>query len=188
MNSKAGLLTFLLGLACLTVVLLNFSDIPAAHANSNGKNVPAPEFTHTQADRWINSEPLSLADLRGKVVLMDVWTFGCWNCYRSFPWMKELEAKFADQDFTVIGIHTPEFDHERDRNQVMAKVKEFGLEHPVMLDNDFSYWKALNNQYWPTFYLVDKQGRIRDVFIGETHSGDSNAVAIEKAVTALLAE
>lgn len=188
MNLKAGWLAFLLSLACLTLVVLNFSDMPVARADSGVRQMPAPEFTHEQADRWINSEPLTVADLKGKVVLMDVWTFGCWNCYRSFPWMKELEAKLADQDFTVIGIHTPEFDHERDREQVVAKVREFGLEHPVMLDNDFSYWKALNNQYWPTFYLVDKQGRIRDVFIGETHSGDSNAVAIEKAITALLAE
>lgn len=149
---------------------------------------PAPEFTQQGADAWLNSEPLTMQGLRGKVVMLDVWTFACWNCYRSFPWMNEFEQSLADEPFQVVGIHTPEFDHERERANVAAKIKEFELHHPVMMDNDFAYWKALNNRYWPAFYVIDKRGVIRGRFIGETHSGDRNAKAISKLVNELLAE
>ncbi len=149
---------------------------------------PAPEFTHTAPSDWINSAPLRLTELRGKVVLMDVWTFGCWNCYRSFPWLKDLETRLAQKDFLVIGIHSPEFEHERERDKVVQKMAKFGLTHPVMLDNDFSYWRALGNRYWPAFYLIDKRGNLRHVFVGETHAGDQNARAMEQAIKTLLAE
>ncbi len=147
-----------------------------------------PEFTHTDASEWINSAPLTRADLAGQVVLIDVWTFACWNCYRSFPWLNELEATFADEPFTVIGVHSPEFDYEKDRANIEEKVKEYGLHHPIMIDNDFSYWKALGNKYWPSFYLIDKAGKARGYWIGETHSGDKRAEAIESAIRGLLAE
>lgn len=149
---------------------------------------PLPEFTTGAAEHWFNSEPLSVSALRGKVLLVDVWTFGCWNCYRSFPWLKGLEEKLRGKPFQVIGIHSPEFEHERDPDQVAAKIAEFGLRHPVMLDNDFSYWRALGNRYWPAFYLVDKQGRIRHLHIGETHAGDARARRIEQQLRALLTE
>jgi len=149
---------------------------------------PLPEFTTADPADWFNSEPLVTADLRGKVLLVDVWTFGCWNCYRSFPWMKAMEARLADQSFQVIGIHSPEFEHERDRDNVAAKIAEFGLEHPVMLDNDFAYWRLLNNRYWPAFYLVDKSGSIRHLHVGETHEGDARAIRIEQQIRALLQE
>ncbi len=147
-----------------------------------------PEFTHTRPSEWINSAPLTRADLRGKVVLIDVWTFACWNCYRSFPWLNELEATFKDQPFTVIGVHSPEFEYEKERANIEQKVKEFKLHHPIMIDNDFSYWKALGNKYWPSFYLIDKEGKARGYWIGETHSGDKRAEAIESAIRGLLAE
>lgn len=147
---------------------------------------PLPEFTHTAERDWINSPPLTRDDLAGSVVLIDVWAFECWNCYRSFPWLKSLEVQLAERDFEVIGVHAPEFDHERERDRVAAKVEEFGLEHPVMLDNDFSYWRALGNRYWPTFYIVDRSGRVRGVFIGETHEGDRRARAIEGLILQLL--
>jgi len=147
-----------------------------------------PEFTQTTSDKWINASPATVADFRGKVVLLDFWTFDCWNCYRSFPWLNELENYFHDAEFQVIGIHTPEFDHEKVRANIEAKVKEFELHHPIMIDNDFSYWKVMNNQYWPAYYLVDKAGKIRYLFVGETHSGDSNAKAIEAAIKELLDE
>ncbi|UCE90214.1 MAG: redoxin domain-containing protein [Pseudomonadota bacterium] len=148
----------------------------------------APEFTHTTPGAWINSAPIKLADLKGKVVLIDFWTFDCWNCYRSFPWLHALEEQFSDQPFQVIGVHTPEFDHERVRDNVEKKVAKFRLTHPVMMDNDFSYWRAMNNRYWPAFYLIDKRGRVRARFVGETHSGDRNARAIETRLRELLAE
>lgn len=148
---------------------------------------PAPAFTHTATSEWINSEPLRLTDLRGQVVLLDVWTFDCWNCYRSFPWLRALEARLADEAFQVIGIHSPEFEHEKIRANIEAKVTEFGLEHPIMIDNDFSYWNALANRYWPTFYVIDQQGRLRGRFIGETHAGDRQAQRIEAIIHQLLA-
>ena len=152
------------------------------------KGVAAPEFTHSLDSEWINSGPLTLADLRGKVVLLDFWTFDCWNCYRSFPWLKALEARLSDRDFTVIGVHTPEFDHERIRANIEKKVEEFGLRHPVMIDNDFSYWRSMGNRYWPAFYLIDKRGAVRAVFVGETHEGDRQALKIENAILELLDE
>lgn len=149
---------------------------------------PAPEFTQDDPFDWINSEPLTLADLRGKVVLVDFWTFDCWNCYRSFPWLKSLEDKFEGEGLQVVGVHTPEFAHEKVKANVSAKVEAFGLHHPVMLDNDFAYWNAMGNRYWPAYYLLDKQGRVRAVFIGETHAGDDRARAVEAAIENLLAE
>ncbi|GGK85528.1 redoxin family protein [Amphritea balenae] len=150
--------------------------------------LPAPNFTQTDAASWINSPPLSLKALRGKVVMLDFWTFDCWNCYRSFPWMNKLEQALADEPFTVIGIHTPEFKHERVRANVETKVKQFNLHHPVMMDNEFLYWQAMGNKYWPTFYLLDKQGQVRSVYIGETHSGTKQAKAIEADIRELLNE
>lgn len=149
---------------------------------------PAPEFTHKDPDAWINSEPLTLSQLRGQVVLVDFWTFDCWNCYRSFPWLNSVEERFKEEDFRIIGVHSPEFDHERQRHRVEAKVREFELQHPVMMDNDFSYWRAMENRYWPAFYLIDQSGIVRDAFVGETHSGDPRAKAIEASIEALLME
>jgi thiol-disulfide isomerase/thioredoxin len=147
-----------------------------------------PEFTQVDEAAWFNSKPLLSENLRGKVVLIDVWTYGCWNCYNSFPWLRGVEEKFADQDFTVIGIHTPEFDHEKERENVFNKIEEFELHHPVMMDNNKAYWRALRNRYWPAYYIVDKQGNIRDAFIGETHEGDRRAKKIENLITKLLKE
>ncbi len=149
---------------------------------------PAPEFNQTEPDAWLNSPPLTMASLRGKVVLLDFWTFGCWNCYRSFPWLNALEEKYANHDLQVIGIHTPEFEHEKVRANIEEKIAEFGLKHPSMMDNDFYYWKSMRNRYWPSFYLIDKRGFIRHVFIGEIHAEDRRAQAIEHALKNLLAE
>ena len=148
----------------------------------------APEFTTSAPEDWLNTEPLSLAKLKGKVVLLDFWTFECWNCYRSFPWLNVLEASLADEDFVVIGVHSPEFDHEKDRDAVAAHVEKFKLRHPVMIDNDFEYWRALDNRYWPAFYLIDGDGRIRATYVGETHAGDAQARRIERDIRALLGE
>jgi thiol-disulfide isomerase/thioredoxin len=171
----------------LRIIFLSLALITIGHADA-GERRPLPAFTATTTDDWLNSAPLRVEDLRGKVVLLDVWTFGCWNCYRSFPWLNALEARLADSPFQVIGIHSPEFAHERDPAQVRAKIAEFGLRHPVMLDNDFAYWRALGNRYWPAYYLVDKHGDIRELHVGETHEGDARASAIEERIGALLAE
>jgi thiol-disulfide isomerase/thioredoxin len=154
----------------------------------NGSPLSMPEFTQTGADAWINSVPLNVGDLRGKVVLLDFWTFDCWNCYRSFPWLKSLEARYQGDAFQVIGIHTPEFDHEKVAGSVNEKVRKFGLEHPIMLDNDYGYWRRMNNRYWPAYYLIDKKGLVRGYFYGETHIGDRRAKKIEEQLQTLLAE
>ena len=150
--------------------------------------VPAPEFTHLVQEEWLNSEPLKLEDLRGKVILVDFWTFDCWNCYRSFPWLTDMEMRFKDEDFLIVGVHSPEFSHEKIRKNIEAKVREFKLHHPVMIDNDFSYWRAMRNKYWPAFYLIDKKGQVRAVFFGETHKGDRQADSIENTIRSLLKE
>ena len=177
-----------LGAVILAIVALYLLPDNLVKAREFPQPIPTPAFTHTNQEAWINSAPLTLEQLRGKVVLLDFWAYGCWNCYRSFPWLTQMETNYHDQGFTVIGVHTPEFDSEKERANVEAKVEEFGLPHPVMMDNDYSYWRAIGNRYWPTFYLVDKQGQLRAQFIGETHAGDRQAKAIEAAVKQLLAE
>lgn len=172
------------------VALFSLTLIVSAVVYAKQVNPPAtmPEFTQTDEIAWLNSKPLMTSDLRGKVVLIDVWTYGCWNCYNSFPWLRSVEEKFADQDFTVIGIHTPEFDREKERDNVAKKITQFELHHPVMMDNDKAYWRALRNRYWPAYYIVDKQGNIRKGFIGETHEGDRRAKKIENLIAKLLKE
>ncbi len=147
-----------------------------------------PQFSHQSADEWINSQPLGVEDLLGKVLIVDVWTFDCWNCYRSIPWLHSLERRFGDAGLEVVGVHTPEFDHERVRSNVEHRVEYFGITHPVMLDNDFSYWNALGTRAWPSFYVVDRTGRIRGSFVGETHAGDARARRMEALIEMLLAE
>ena len=149
---------------------------------------PAPAFTHTRAEDWLNSKPLNWESLRGQVVIVDVWTFDCWNCYRSLPWLHGVEAQYHGKGLRVIGVHTPELPQEYVRANVVSKLAELHIDYPVMLDNDYSYWNALGNQYWPAFYLIDKRGHIRGLFAGETHAGDANANAIDGAISKLLAE
>jgi thiol-disulfide isomerase/thioredoxin len=165
----------------------NASTSAGAADAPNGASRPLPEFTHDAATDWINSEPLKLADLRGSVILLHVWTFECWNCYRSFPWLESVVERFGPRGLVTIGVHSPEFERERVRADVIAKAKKFGLRHPTMIDNDFSYWRALNNRFWPAWYVVDREGFIRAVIVGETHRGDRRASAIENAIDGLLA-
>lgn len=148
----------------------------------------APEFTHRGDSAWINSRPLMLADLEGRVVLIDFWTYGCWNCKRSLPWIKALASRYSNDGLVVVGVHTPEFKHEIEPAGVRQHVKEFGLDYPVMMDNDFSYWEAMNNRYWPTFYLIDKSGRVRQRVVGEVLPNSEKAAGIEARILALLAE
>jgi len=147
----------------------------------------APEFTQQKAQAWINSAPLTLASLRGSVVLIDFWTFECWNCYRSFPWLNQVEAKFRERGLKVVGVHTPEFEREKVIARIRDKVRDFGITYPVMVDSDHAYWNAMQNRYWPAFYLIDREGRVRELYVGETHAGDRQAKAVEAAIEALLA-
>lgn len=177
-------------LAALATVAGFVMQVPfnVSQAGSLQEMATVPAFTHKRKTEWINAEPMTVESLRGKVVMIDFWTYGCWNCYRSFPWLNDLEAKYKDKGLIVIGVHTPEFDHEHNRDNVVRKVKEFKLQHPVMIDNDFSYWRAMGNRYWPAYYIIDKQGRLRGGYVGETHAGDRQARAIESQIQNLLKE
>ena len=172
----------------LLALVLSSLQLQRVNAWQPAEPYLVPELTHRDPSDWINSSPLMRSDFQGKVVLIDFWTFGCWNCYQSFPWLKKLEAKYQERGFVVLGVHTPEFNHEQDRWRVAEKVKEFGLAHAVMIDNDFSYWKALKNRYWPAFYLIDKTGNVRAVYVGEMRVGEKRATVLERQIEALLAE
>jgi cytochrome c biogenesis protein CcdA/thiol-disulfide isomerase/thioredoxin len=141
----------------------------------------APEFTGTQ--RWFNSEPLSLARLRGHVVLIDFWTYTCINCIRTQPYLKAWDARYRTRGLTIVGVHSPEFAFEKDAGNVRRAVHAAGLRYPVVQDNDLETWKAWGNQYWPAEYLVDANGKVRHVHFGEGGYGETEA-----AIRALLAE
>jgi thiol-disulfide isomerase/thioredoxin len=148
---------------------------------------PAPEFPTLSRDRWVG-DPVSLASLRGKVVLLDVWTFGCVNCVRTIPWVRHAAADFSRAGLVAVGVHTPEFRSEHDRDAVADAVRRHGLTFPQLLDNDGAYWSALGNQYWPTLYLVDRCGRIRSRAVGEVHVDDASGARLDAEVRALLGE
>jgi thiol-disulfide isomerase/thioredoxin len=116
---------------------------------------------------WINSEPLKLKDLRGRVVLIEFWTFGCYNCRNTLPFIKGWDARYRAKGFTVIGVHSPEFDDERKIEHLRRQVASLGIMYPVVTDNDYQTWKAYNVEAWPTTFLLDKQGRIRWRHVGE---------------------
>jgi len=171
----------------ISTVMLLIRTTPVANGDSITP-FAAVEFTHQEPTDWINSQPRMISDYAGKVLLIDFWTFDCWNCYRSFPWLKTMEDQLSPEGLEVLGVHTPEFAHEKVRENIIDKVREFGLDHPIMIDNDFSYWRAMRNKYWPAFYIIDKQGQVRAIFFGETHAGDARAKAIEKTIRKLLTE
>ena len=148
---------------------------------------PAPPFPSARAADWIGT-PASWETLRGHVVLLDVWTFACSNCRATMPWLKEVRQKYAAKGLSLVGVHTPEMIFERERPKVEAEVKRQGLDYPHLLDNDSAYWNALGTQYWPTVYLVDRCGRLRDRHVGEVHSGEDSGRQVEARIEALLAE
>jgi thiol-disulfide isomerase/thioredoxin len=159
---------------------------PAAGRTASG--LAAPEFNESRPDRWLNSKPLQLRELRGRVVLLDVWTTDCWNCYRSFPWLRAVDEKFSAAGLAIVGVHSPEFEREKNRSAIAARLREYRLGHPQLLDDEFTYWKKLNNRYWPAFYLIDKRGVIRELLVGEQHVGGARAKAFEQSIAALLTE
>jgi len=133
--------------------------------------------------RWINSEGLKLEDLRGKVVLVDFWTYSCVNCIRTLPYLREWHEKYKDKGLVIVGVHSPEFEFEKDYDNVVKAMKSFDLEYPVVQDNEFKIWRAYDNHYWPAKYLIDKEGKIR-----YTHFGEGDYAETEKAIQELLGE
>ena len=153
----------------------------AASSGRMGNEPLAPELE--QVFSWINSEPLTLEGLRGNVVLIDFWTYTCINCIRTLPYLKDWHDKYADLGLTIIGVHTPEFDFEKKRENVIDAVAEYGLEYPIVQDNDFGTWRAYSNRYWPAKYLVDKDGYVR-----YTHFGEGAYQETEEKIRELLME
>ena len=141
-----------------------------AGADSEDVLIPAAKARLAPAladGKWINSEPLSAADLRGKVVLLDFWTFGCYNCVNTLPTLKRLDATYRSKGLSIVGIETPELDFERSFNNLAAAVKKRGIEYPVLTDYNNANWDAFKVEAWPTVIILDKAGRIRYRHIGE---------------------
>ena len=135
---------------------------------------PAPEITG--ATEWLQGDPTTLADLRGKVVLIDFWTYSCINCLRTLPHVIEWDRLYREHGLVVIGIHAPEFAFERDPANVRRAVADLGIEYPVALDNGFNVWRAYQNRFWPAHYFIDAQGRLRHVRFGEGEYARSEAI------------
>jgi cytochrome c biogenesis protein CcdA/thiol-disulfide isomerase/thioredoxin len=171
------------------------SSVKAAPANASQATLladarglrklgPAPDFMQTQD--WFNTpgmKPLSLASLRGRVVLIDFWTYTCINCIRTLPYLKAWDASYRHDGLTIVGVETPEFAFERDAANVSNAIKQFGLRYPVAQDNEMGTWNAYGNEYWPADYLIDAHGQVRYAAFGE---GDYDKT--ETAIRALLAE
>ena len=142
---------------------------------------PAPDFAGIVG--WINSKPLTLEQLRGRVVLVDFWTYSCINCLRTLPYVKAWDARYRESGLTIVGVHTPEFAFERVPSNVRENTKELGVKYPVALDSDYGTWNAWHNQYWPAKYLIDRKGHVR-LF----HFGEGDYAETETAIRELLAE
>jgi cytochrome c biogenesis protein CcdA/thiol-disulfide isomerase/thioredoxin len=135
------------------------------------------------ATEWLNSPPLTPEGLRGKVVLIDFWTYSCINCLRAIPYVRAWADKYRDQGLVVIGVHAPEFAFEKNVKNVRTAVADLKIDYPVAIDNDYTIWRAFNNQYWPAHYFIDAQGRIR-----HHHFGEGDYEESERAIQQLLAE
>ncbi len=142
---------------------------------------PAPEIAGIRG--WINSAPLSLKQLHGKVVLVKFWTFACINCQRTLPATAKWYERYHDQGFEIVSVHTPELEQERDPRNVERAVRDAEIHYPVALDVSAATWRAYHNEYWPAWYLVDARGRIR-----YTHIGEGAYEETDRAIAALLAE
>ncbi|MDD5058938.1 MAG: cytochrome c biogenesis protein DipZ [Sideroxydans sp.] len=135
------------------------------------------------ATHWLNSPPLTSDMLRGKVVLVDFWTYSCINCLRTLPYLKAWDAKYRAQGLVIVGVHAPEFAFEKDQHNVEQAVRELGITYPVALDNNYTIWNAYHNEYWPAHYLIDAQGRIR-----HQHFGEGAYAETEQMIQSLLKE
>jgi cytochrome c biogenesis protein CcdA/thiol-disulfide isomerase/thioredoxin len=137
---------------------------PNAVSNKETDRITPPLLGATQ---WLNSPPLTIESLRGKVVLVDFWTYSCINCLRTMPYLKAWNEKYRDQGLVIIGVHAPEFAFEKDQHNVEQAIRDLGITYPVAMDNDYAIWNAYKNEYWPAHYLIDAQGKVRHEHFGE---------------------
>ena len=160
---------------------------PGSTSNFNGdqSHIPAPEFTGVTV--WLNSRPLKLADQKGKVVVVHFWTNGCINCVHNYPHYRAWTEKYKDnKDLVIVGIHSPEFDAEKDVAGIKDRAAKNHLTFPIAVDNESANWRAWGNRYWPCVYLVDKAGNVRRQWAGEL--GDDGYKALTGQINELLAE
>jgi thiol-disulfide isomerase/thioredoxin len=134
-----------------------------------------------RASVWLNSEPLTAEELRGRVVLADIWTYSCVNWLRTLPYVTAWAQRYRDRGLVVVGVHCPEFGFEQDLDNVRQATRELGIEYPVVIDNDFAIWQSLANRYWPALYLIDRDGRIR-----YHHFGEGSYEESERAIQQIL--
>lgn len=153
------------------------TQIGAPMTNIQQKGPLAPEII--PGGEWFNSKPLKLSELRGKVVVLDFWTYSCINCQRTLPYLKSWWQKYKDKGLVIIGVHAPEFEFEKNPTNVFQALKDFGITYPVVQDNNFDTWRAYNNQYWPAKYFIDKDGYIRYTHFGEGGYDESEQVIQE---------
>ena len=156
------------------------SSLGSSAEYKSSESAPAPELA---TGEWINSEPLKLNELRGRVVLIEFWSFGCINCRNTLPFVKSWADRYRAQGLTVIGVHSPEFDEERNVEHLRREVSSLGIHYPVLTDKDYKTGNAYKVEAWPTVFLVDKQGRIRWMRVGESDYDEA-----ERLIQKLLAE
>jgi len=140
---------------------------------------PAPKLTGIQA--WLNSNPLVLSDLKGKVVLIDFWTYSCINCVRTLPYLTAWDHRYRDKGLVIIGVHSPEFEFEKNVDNIKAAATRYGIEYPIAVDNNLSTWLSFQNQFWPAHYLIDQNGQV--VYM---HSGEGDYDITENNIRYLL--
>lgn len=143
----------------------NNLESPKVTVNSASTGQMLPEFQGIA--EWLNSNPLTISDLKGNVVLIQFWTFSCINCQRTLPYVTKWHEQYAAKGLKIVGVHTPEFAFERDANNIKDAMQKHGIKYPVPIDNEFKTWKAYGNEYWPHLYLADRQGNLVYDHIGE---------------------
>ena len=142
--------------------------VPFLHGFSTGQIAGQSELASLeQANEWLNSPPLTASELRGKVVLIDFWTYTCINWRRQLPYVRAWDKKYRDQGLVVIGVHSPEFSFEKNLTNVRRAVESMRIDYPVAVDSDHAIWRAFRNQYWPALYFIDAEGRVRHRQFGE---------------------
>jgi thiol-disulfide isomerase/thioredoxin len=181
MNLRSGAILFsVIFAASVAAITIAAQPSPGVDATA-GRALPAPEFR--DISKWLNSEPLAMHQMRGKVVLVEFWTYTCINCLNHLPYVKEWHAKYKDKGLVVVGVHTPEFAYEKSTANVQKAIERLQIKHAVAQDNSYGTWRAFDNQYWPAVYLIDKQGRV--VY---SHFGEGRYAETEKRIQALLSE
>jgi thiol-disulfide isomerase/thioredoxin len=179
---KGKLLTLTIAIACL--LLGTFTSSAATTAQDAPADYgTAPLYSLSGATGWLNTKPLSEKDLKGKVILIDFWTYSCINCLRALPYMNAWAKKYKDSGLVVLGVHSPEFQFEQDLPNVQRAVKKFDITYPVALDSNYAIWNAFHNQYWPAHYFIDAKGHVR-----HAHFGEGDYAQSERWIQQLLAE